>query len=49
MEMISNILSVFPTISMDHVNALVALAGALALVAFAIYVVVAVASDRGNR
>ena len=36
-------------ISMDHVNALVALAGALGLVAFAIYVVVAVASDRGNR
>ena len=48
METVTNFLAAFMTLSMEHLNALIAL-GALGLAAFAIYVVFAVVKERKRR
>ena len=48
METFTNFLAAFTTLSMEHLNALIAL-GALVLAAFAIYVVFAVVKERKRR
>jgi hypothetical protein len=48
MEMVTDVITAFPKLSMDHVNALIAL-GALGLAGFAIYVVFTVVKDQKER
>jgi hypothetical protein len=48
MQTVTDFLSAFPKMSMDHVNALIAL-GAMGLSAFAIYVVFAVVREQKRQ